>query len=193
MTDSAVADHAAPDAAPHRTSRRALLGAGAIGAAVALVGTRPASASAGRSDDDRALLDFAISFELAARDLYDEAVSAGATGSIWELLSEQHESYAQLLAGIAGAPADGRNDTVFDTYTGGFRSSTRAAAFEFENIAAATHTDLLQSIGDDEAAGGIASIAAMESRHAAVLAGIAGMDDPVSLFLNTAAPLVPEV
>lgn len=92
MTDSAVADHASSD----RSSRRALLGAGVIGAAFALTGARSATAAAtpGLSDDDKALAAFAISLELAARDLYDAAIAADSTGDLWGVLREQHEAYA---------------------------------------------------------------------------------------------------
>lgn len=152
-----------------------------------------ASSTPGVPEGDIELLAFAITVELAARDLYDAAMEAGASGSIWHVLREQHESYAQLLAGIAGTAADTRDDAVFDAFEGAFTSTTSEAAFELENTAAATHTELLVSLQDTDALAGVASIAAMESRHAAVLAGIAGLDDDLdALFLNTADPLAPE-
>ena len=187
MTDSAVADQAESD----RPTRRALFGAGVIGAALAMAGSRSASAATnGLSQSDVALVGFAISLELAARDLYDEAIKTGATGQVWDVLREHHESYAQRLAGIAGVPADSPSSEVFDAFVGGFKGLTRSAAFEFENIAAATHTELLGLVGDQDAAKAIASIIAIESRHATLLAGYAGMgDDFDALFLNTATPL----
>jgi hypothetical protein len=190
VTDPAVADHAAPD----RPSRRALLGAGVIGAALAIAGSRSVSGAAGLSDSDEALVGFAISLELTARDLYDAAIGAGARGEVWTIMREQHESYAQRLAGISGVPADRRNDAVYDALEGGFDTSNPAdAAFELENVAAATHVDLLGHIVDPEPAGAIASIVAMESRHATVLAGLAGNgDDLDALFLNNATALSPE-
>jgi hypothetical protein len=190
VTDSAVADHAESD----RPTRRALLGAGVIGAAFAMAGSRSASAATGRlSESDAALVGFAISLELTARDLYDAAIEAGATGQMWEVLREQHESYAQHLAGIAGVSAGARNDDVFDALVGGFQGATSAAAFDLENVAAATHTELLGEVVDLNAAKSIASIVAIESRHATVLADLAGMgDDFDALFLNTAAALSPE-
>ena len=191
MTDSAVADHAASD----RPHRRALLGAGAIGAALAMVGSRPASATpvSGLSDSDSELVGFAIALELTARDLYDAAIEAGATGSAWSVMREQHESYAQLLAGISGISANTRNDAVYDALVGGFTGATSAAGFDLENAAAATHIDLIGRVIDPDVAGAMASIAAMESRHATVLAGLSGRgDDFDALFLNTATPLSPE-
>ena len=190
MTDSAVADQAASD----RPSRRALLGAGVIGAALAVAGSRPASATTiGLSERDSALVGFAISLELTARDLYDAAIDAGAGGQVWNVMREQHESYAQRLAGIAGVSSDTRNDEVFDALVDSFQGATSAAAFELENVAAATHTELLGVVTDEKAAKAMAAIIAIESRHATVLAGLAGLgDDFDALFLNTATALSPE-
>ncbi len=190
MTDSAVADQ--PDS--DRPSRRALFGAGVIGAALAMAGSRSATAATpGLSERDAALVGFAISLELTARDLYDAAIDAGASGQVWGVIREQHESYAQRLSGIAGVPAQARNDDVYDALVGGFRGATGAAAFDLENIAAATHTELLGVVSDDNAAKAMAATIAIESRHATVLAGLAGMgDDLDALFLNTATALSPE-
>ena len=187
MTDSAVADQAASD----RPSRRALLGAGVIGAALAVAGSRSASATTiGLSERDAALVGFAISLELTARDLYDAAIAAGAEGQVWDVMREQHESYAQRLAGIAGVSSDTRDDEVFDALVGGFQGATSAAAFELENVAAATHTELLGVVTDENAAKAMAAIIAIESRHATVLAGLAGLgDDLDALFLNAATAL----
>ena len=189
MTDSAVADQADSD----RPTRRALLGAGVIGAAFAMAGSRSASAATGGlSESDAALVGFAISLELTARDLYDAAMDAGATGQVWEVFREQHESYAQRLAGIAGTPANARNDVLFDELVGGFTGATGAAAFDLENTAAATHTELLGVVTDDKAAKAMASMIAIESRHATVLASFAKGGDFDAMFLNTATALSPE-
>ena len=191
MTDSAVADQAETD----RPTRRALFGAGVIGAALAMAGSRSASATAtsGLSEDDSALVMFAISFELSARDLYDAAIGAGAKGELWTVMREQHSAYAERLAGIIGVPADTRNDEVFDALESGFISSTSKAAFDLENTAAATHIELLGRIDDTNVAGALASIVATESRHATHLADLAAMgDDLDALFLNTATALSPE-
>ncbi|HEY5663646.1 MAG TPA: ferritin-like domain-containing protein [Ilumatobacter sp.] len=143
--------------------------------------------------DDIALADFAISLELTARDLYDAAIAAGASGVVWTVMREQHESYAQRLSGIVGSPADARNDAVYDALVDSFRGPTSRAGFELENTAAATHVELIGAVGDRDLAAAMASIAAMESRHATVLADLAGIgDDLDALFLNNAAPLSPE-
>lgn len=190
MTDSANADHAADD----RSTRRALLGAGVVGAAIAMAGTRPVSASAGYSDEDLELAGAAIALELTARDLYDAAIEAGADDDIWMVMREQHEAYAQRLAGITGISATLRNSAAYDQFSDAFSSSDPAEpAFQLENIAAATHTELLGKVADIDIAGAMASFVSMESRHATVLASLSGQgDDLDALFVNSATALSPE-
>ena len=190
MTDSALADRAGND----RSSRRALLGALVGGAAIALAGGRSVTAtteSAGLSDDDQALAGSAIGLELAARDLYDSAIAAGADDDVWRAMREQHEAYGQLLAGIAGISALSRDDATFDDLAGGFGTGDpAAAALDLENVVAATHLDLLGRVDDAGLAGAMASFVTMESRHATVLATISGQgDDLDALFVNPATAL----
>ena len=187
MTDSAVADHAASD----RSSRRALLGAGVLGAAFALTGSRSASAGTalGLSAADRELAGAAIALELTARDLYDAAIEAGASGDEWSILRAQHWAYATRLAGLAGTSARSRDDDMYAALEGGFGSSDPlAAAQELENAAAATHIANLGAIADRRFAEIMAAIAAMESRHATVL-GIMDGQSGDELFTNPATPL----
>jgi Ferritin-like domain len=192
VTDSAPADHASDG----RATRRALLGAGVVGAAIALTGARPASAaSSGLSDEDLALSGFAIALELTARDLYDAAIEAGADDDVWMVMREQHEAYAQRLAGITGIPAAGRNDVAYDQLIDAMATRDPAAtALQLENIAAATHTELLGSVDDVDLATAMASFASMENRHATVLALLSGQSDDLDVLLsNSATALSPEV
>lgn len=187
MTDSAVADHAASD----RSARRALLGAGVLGAALALAGSRSASAVAtpGLSDADKELAAFAIGLELTARDLYDTAIAAGSSGEAWTVMREQHEAYATRIAGLSGRSANSRNDDVFTSIEGSFATvDPVGAAQELENVAAATHIGLLAQIEDGGFAEVTAAIAAMESRHSVVLGMLAG-ETGDALFTNPATPL----
>ena len=74
-------------------------------------------------------------------------MAAGATGAIWEAMSEQHEAYAQSIAGLRGLSADSSNDEGFDALDGAFSSSCAAeAAYDPEAAAAATPTDVLRLI-----------------------------------------------
>lgn len=186
MTDSALADHAGND----RSSRRALLGAVVGGAAIALAGGRTVAAgTTGLSDDDLSTADSAIALELAARDLYDSAIAAGADDDVWAAMREQHESYAQRLAGITGISATLRDQATFDQLSGDFATGDPAAiALDLENTLAATHLQLLGQVEDLGIANAMASFVAMESRHATVLAALSGQgDDFDALFVNPAA------
>ncbi len=189
MIDSAVADHAATE----RTTRRALFGAGVIGA-IASAGARPAGAASGLSDADTTAAAFAISLELSARDLYDTAIGAGADAELWQVMREQHEAYAVLLAGITGISAQSRNAGVFDSLSADFDTSEPAmAAFNLENAAAATHTELVGMVEDRDIVSAMASFVSMESRHATVLATLSGQSaDFDALFVNAATALSPE-
>jgi len=190
VTDSAIADQPASEG----PSRRALLGAGVIGAALAVAGGRPATATAVLPDSDRARAEFAIGLELAARDLYETAIAAGAEGPMWPTMRDQHSAYAERLAGISGISADFRNDAVYDALAGSFDTDDPAAAGQaLENVAAATHTALIGIVTDRTLTAAMASIVSMESRHAAVLAWLAGNgDDFDALFLNSATAVSPE-
>lgn len=187
MTDSALADHAGNE----RSSRRALLGAVVGGAAIALAGGRAASAAAnsGLSADDLSTAESAIALELTVRDLYDTAIAAGADGDVWHTMREQHESYAQRLAGISGSSAVGRDQSMFEQLSDEFDTSDpAAAAYEVENQLAATHTALLGTVDDIGIAEAMASFVTMQSRHATVLATLSGRsDDFDALFVNAAA------
>jgi hypothetical protein len=190
VTDSALADHAGND----RPSRRALLGAVVGGAAIALAGGRSVAATAeapGLSEEDVAIAGAAIALELAARDLYDSAIDADADADVWIAMREQHEAYAQRLAGIAGLSASERDQATFDELGDGFATGQpAAAAFDLENMVAATHVELMGRVHDIDLAEAMASFVAMESRHATVLATISGRgDDFDALFVNSATAL----
>lgn len=165
-----------------------------MGAALALAGSRSASATAGFTEGDLAAASFAISLELTARDLYDAAIASGADDPLWQLMREQHEAYAHRLAGITGMSARTRNGEVFEALRSGFETGDPTdAAYDLENTAAATHTNLIGDVDDHEIAAAMASFVSMQSRHAAVLALRAGRgDDFDALFLNAATPLSPE-
>ena len=174
--------------------RRTMLVAGLVGAVAAIAGASKVSAA--ENDFTAAELDilrFAQRLELTARDLYDAAMAAGATGAIWEAMSEQHEAYAQSIAGLTGLSADSRNDEVFDALVGAFSSSDAAeAAYDLESAAAATHIEVLGLLTHRPASQLVASIISAESRHCVVLADLTGRGtDLTALLVNDAQPILP--
>ena len=181
MTNPAVADNAATDQVANRSTRRALLGLGVAGAALAA--SRSVSAAPSGTD----LAAFAISAELAAHDLYTEA-----DGELWEVLSESHRAFAERIAGISGVSANTRNDELYDSLAGAFASGDPSGtALGLENALAATHTELLGMVDDSAVLAVIASIIASESRHAAVIASQSGASLD-AVLVNSAEPLSPE-
>lgn len=174
--------------------RRTMLVAGLTGALATIAGA--AKVSAAENDFTAAELDilrFAQRLELTARDLYDAAMAAGATGAVWEAMSEQHEAYAQSIAGLTGLSADSRNDEVYDALVGSFSSSVAAeAAYDLESAAAVTHIEVLGLLTHRPASQLVASIIAAESRHCVVLADLTGRGtDLTALLVNTASPILP--
>jgi hypothetical protein len=147
------------------------------------------------SEDDRANAQFVIGVELAARDLYRAAIDAGATGTAWAILADQHSQYAQRVAGLTGISANAADSAVYEANLAAFQSDRPAnAAFELENTLIATHTAVLGQIEGANAADVLASVVAMESHHAAYLAERSGRGDNFdALFTNSATPLAPAV
>ena len=183
---------------PQISSRRSLLGAGVLGAALAVVASRTVSASVPPPQrptaDDTALLAAAMSLELTARDLYDAAIAAGADPSVLQVMAQHHAAYAQAIGGLIGMSAARRIDSVYDENTAAFASSDTAsvlaAAYDLESTAVATHTELLGVIEGLDAAKLIASIIAVESQHCVVIADAAGNGDDVdALLTNSASPI----
>jgi hypothetical protein len=181
------------------STRRGLLGASLAGAALSLVAGRATSASTGERVNaaDLELLLYAQSLELAARDLYAAAITAGSDDPMFGVLADQHEAYAQGIASFIGEPANTRDDAVYDEREAAFTAFDRAAVatagYDLESAAVATHTELLARLENGDGAKVIASMLAMEARHCVVLADMSGRgDDLDALLVNTADPILPE-
>ena len=196
----------AETAADTSLSRRRLVTAagatGLAGLAAAFVMDRNALVAASAPDEatrrptdaDMALLAQVIGLELAASDLYraagenaseDLAVAIGVMG-------DNHRAYAEAIAGITGMSARGRNDDVYDANIDGFTGSNDdffLTAHTLEQVAVATHSDLMQQYESLHAIELTASIAVVEARHATVLADLLGIDDLDVLFGNEESPL----
>jgi hypothetical protein len=189
--------------------RRLLLGAGIVGAGLALLAQQQASASpatttteppARPTDDDIVLLAFAQSIELAATDLYRSAVAAGAdTGEgLFAQLAENHQAAAQSISGLIGAAAPQRaNAALAEALAEGFAApdttAVAQAAYDLEQAAVATHTELVGTLLGTDASKLVASILVIEASQAAVLADVAGRGDDLGALLdNDADPLSPD-
>ena len=113
------------------------------------------------------------------------------------VLADQHEAYAQGIAGFVGEPADTRNDAVYDALEATFATSDQTAVatagYDLESTAVATHTALLAHLTNVDGAKLVASMLAMEARHCVVLADMSGRGDDLDVLLvNTAEPILPE-
>lgn len=196
------ADAAADQRRPSRRSLIAMAGAaGLAGAAASLLAERTAGAAPAEerpnvpTDGDIELLRAALALELAARDLYLAQLAADPDGDLAgavAAMAENHEAYAQAIAGFTGTSArpDARNDEVFDGNIAAFESSDfAAAAHELEQVAVATHTALLGQYESSDAIYLTASVLVVEARHATVLAAVLGVDDLDTLFGNDQSAL----
>jgi hypothetical protein len=149
------------------------------------------------SSADIPLLVFAESVELAARDLYGDAIAAGAEDDAILVMRENHRAYADALHGMLGTNANGtRDESLYSQYAGQFKVADAATlagpAYELESSLVATHTELLGQLVGTDPARLVASILIVEARHCVVLADIAGKGaDFDALFENTAEALTP--
>jgi Ferritin-like domain len=181
------------------SSRRQLL-AGVLAGSLASLGVaRSAVATTngyGMSDDDIALMQFALGVELSARKLYEASLAAGADPSILGVMRDQHKAYAEAIAGFVGESAQLQNPDVIDALLPAFDSadteSVLLAAYELESVATATHGSLLGLLEAVDPAKLVASIVAVEARHCTVLADATGQGaDLDALLANSAEPLQP--
>lgn len=146
---------------------------------------------------DEELLTRMESIELAARDLYQAAVAAGAEGDVYPALRDNHAAYVDVLAGLLGRTAMGlRDDAVYDERLSTFEvagAELAQNAYDFESTLLATYATLLGQLEGVDGARRVASIAMVEARHCAVLADVAGLgEDFAALFDNEAEPLAIE-
>ena len=157
----------------------------------------PTTTSAPRqpTSSDLVLLQFAMSMEMTARDLYQASIDAGADDPLVSVLRNNHRAYVDIIRAVLGTHAlDRRNEQLYDEHAGAFEetdiTALAEAAYDFESTAVATNTELLRSLQNIDAAKRIASILIVEARHCTVLADAAGLgDDLDALFVNDAEPL----
>jgi hypothetical protein len=205
----------APGTSPDAGLRRRLLGAGLVGLVGSLVPSVASRVSAAPADDpattttappqrptdaDVALLQFAQTIELAAVDLYDVALGSSGLGDDLLLLvtdaRASHLAYAQSLSAMLGTNAAGVAaadvvDAQRDAFAGSSDAAVATAAHDFEDIAVATHTDLLAQLLSTNAAALIASILIVEARYSLVFGRLADITVLDELLLTNADALVP--
>jgi hypothetical protein len=199
-------------------TRRRVLAAGVTGTALGLLGSRAASASTDTTPTTEAggpttaattttlppqapqpgdvpLLNFAEAIELTARDLYQEAVSAGIKDDVLTGLLNNHRGFGDIIRGRLGTRSDGvRDEDLYRQYTDQFKATDMktlsSPAYELESTLVATHTAILGRLQGTDGARLIASIQIVEGRQAAVLADIGGHGNDFDvLFDDTAQPL----
>ncbi|MCU1358958.1 MAG: hypothetical protein JWN99_247 [Ilumatobacteraceae bacterium] len=149
--------------------------------------------------DDVDLLAFAHSLELSIVQLYDIALASGSLTdpalAIVTNVHQSHVSYAQSLNGFLGriAPGVALPDVVQSNSDdfGGDQDAILAAAYQLEDTAVATHTEIIGQIEGTDGSALIASILIIEAQHALVFADLAGETDLDALILTNAKALEP--
>jgi hypothetical protein len=183
-----------------------VLAAGFAGAVLGLAGgravaggttppTEPPAPPTRPTAGDLVLLQFAMSAEMTARDLYQASVDAGIEDQLVTVLRDNHRAYTDILRAILGTSAiDRRNEALFDELAPSFEetdiTTLAATAYDLESTLVTTHTESLRAVENVDAARRIAAILIVEARHCTVLADAAGLgDDLDALFVNDADPL----
>ncbi|MGI9030173.1 MAG: ferritin-like domain-containing protein [Ilumatobacteraceae bacterium] len=147
----------------------------------------------GYTPADEELLAAMQAAELAARDLYQAAIDAGAEDDVYVALRDNHRAYVDALSGLLGRTAMGRrDDTLYDEQLTVFEATgteLATGAYGFESSLLATNIDVLGQLQGADGARRVASIVMVEARHCAVLADLSGSgDDFTALFENDAEP-----
>lgn len=138
---------------------------------------------------DNGTLELVIGFELAASELYRAAAAGVSDGLVAAVgvMAENHQAYAQAIAGKTGLSASNMNDGIYETFVARFTGSDDdflTAAHELEQAAVSTHTAAITGYESNEAIGLTSSILVVEARHATVLADLLGVSDFDVLFGN---------
>ncbi|WP_420450493.1 ferritin-like domain-containing protein [Ilumatobacter sp.] len=177
-----------------------VVGVGAVAASL-VSGRAVASAPSGTdqptapTSGDTALLEQALALELSLSELYRATSQAGPSSElkmVVDVVAENHEAYAQAIAGITGSSIIGAEPALFDANVETFTSSESGfltAARDLENQAAATHTSLLPDYRSTDAISATASIIVMEARYATVWSDFLGDSDLAAVFANDASPV----
>jgi hypothetical protein len=159
--------------------------------------------------EDMVQLGFAQTIELAAVQLYDEALAVltEPVKSIAVVFRSHHQAYGEQLGGQLGRRAPGvANRTLVSERTAAFGARTEPAIhqamYELETSLAASYSAVLGTLKGTDGAALVASIQPVEARHAVVLGQILELDDEelmpvlegdeagVTLFTLSAYPVI---
>jgi hypothetical protein len=151
------------------------------------------------TSSDVDVMGFAQSFELAVAQLYAAALGSGAlsdaTLAVVTNVHQAHVSYGQSLNAFLGRDAPGQAlADVLDSFGNDFAGDEKtflAAAYQVEDTAVATHTELAGQLVGTDGVELIASILIAEARHSLVFADLAGITDLDALLLTNADALQP--
>jgi Ferritin-like domain len=133
---------------------------------------------------DVALLGFGQSLELAAAQLYDQAVPTltGDVADVATAFRAHHQSYAEQLGGLLGRRAPGvANRTLVQERTAAFGARSVPAIvramYQLEISLAASYSAVLGQLKGTDGAALVASIQPIEARHAVVWGQNLGLPD----------------
>ena len=202
-------EHGQQDGTSAGLARRSLVAAGLSGAAITLApllqraasASTPPSTGAGTPEssaasttttaplrptaDDISVLADAQSLELAAAELYGQALAKQpadhVTAAVLAAIRENHRAYAQAVSGLLGRAAPGvvaeslvkQRSAAF----GGDAAAMLQAAYTLEADLAQTHVESIAELQSVSGARVLASIAVIEGRHSTVLADLAKQTD----------------
>lgn len=158
-----------------------------------------AAAQGAGSGQDVAILRTASSLELVAVDVYQRLIDSGvlsttAVADAAKLFQGQHKAHGDLFGGatkeLGGEPFEEANPVLrqqFDAALAAVRDEAAAVrlALQIGNAAAATYFANAGTFDDDNLNRLAASVAGVEARHVAVLAGIVGQPQVPHAFQLT--------
>lgn len=215
--NTATPSSSTPDSSGSAGNASAGGGPGSSTPAAASTPTSEPAPGRGATESDRELLQFALTIELAARDLFRLAVAdqqaAGGEESapsttpasstppaveppdILAVAADNHDQYADVLGGLLGESQAGTRDQgVYGRWQSDFSSGDETtigqAAYDLESAIVATYEEMIGQLEGLDGIERIASMITVEAAQSTVFADVAGHGDDLAMMLeNTAQPL----
>jgi hypothetical protein len=146
------------------------------------------------TSEDLPLLNFLQGAELAANQLYKQALATDLDDTqrtVLSVIGQSHLAYGQALSGLLGREADNTADqallTAQSSAFGGPTAAMLQAAGKLESTLVATHTKVIGTLVGTDAATLLASIVTIEARNGVVLADLRGATDLAELLVDDEA------